>query len=91
MSSSVVRLIAEKSNVPIQEVCVRNDSTCGSTIGPILSAKLGLLTLDIGGPQLAMHSIREMCCSSIIHQETQLFKNYFETLPSVLESITGAD
>ncbi|KAL9966157.1 hypothetical protein ACROYT_G024183 [Oculina patagonica] len=91
VSSSVVRLIAEKGDVPIQEFCVRNDSPCGSTIGPILSAKLGLLTLDIGGPQLAMHSIREMCCSSIIHQETQLFKNYFETLPSVLESVTGAD
>ena len=30
--------------------------------------------VDIGGPQLAMHSIREMCCSSIIYQETQLIK-----------------
>jgi len=91
VSSSIIRLIAEKNNLPIQEFCVRNDSPCGSTIGPILSAKLGLLTLDIGGPQLAMHSIREMCCSSIIHQETQLFKNFFEQLPSVLESVTGAD
>ncbi|XP_073237193.1 aspartyl aminopeptidase-like [Porites lutea] len=91
VSSSIIRVIAESgdSNVPLQEVCVRNDSPCGSTIGPILSAKLGLLTLDIGGPQLAMHSIREMCCSSIIHQETMLFKNFFEQLPSVLESFTG--
>ena len=29
---------------------------------------------DIGGPQVSMDSICEMCCSSIIHQETQLFK-----------------
>lgn len=91
VSSSIIRLIAEQNNLPLQEFCVRNDSPCGSTIGPILSAKLGLLTLDIGGPQLSMHSIREMCCSSIIHQETQLFKNFFDQLPSVLESVTGAD
>ncbi|CAH3168959.1 unnamed protein product [Pocillopora meandrina] len=74
LSSSILRLIAEKSEVPLQEVCVQNDSTRGTTIGPILSAKLGLLTKDLGGPQLAMHSVREMCCSSIVHQETLLFK-----------------
>ncbi|XP_015771930.1 PREDICTED: aspartyl aminopeptidase-like [Acropora digitifera] len=91
VSSSIIRLIAEQNNLPIQEYCVRNDSPCGSTIGPILSARLGLLTLDIGGPQLSMHSIREMCCSSIIYQETQLFKNFFNQLPSVLGCITGAD
>ncbi|RMX55540.1 hypothetical protein pdam_00024955, partial [Pocillopora damicornis] len=45
LSSSILRVIAEKSEVPLQEVCVRNDSPCGTTIGPILSAKLGLLTL----------------------------------------------
>ncbi|XP_074617587.1 aspartyl aminopeptidase-like isoform X1 [Acropora palmata] len=91
VSSSIIRLIAEQNNLPIQEYCVRNDSPCGSTIGPILSARLGLLTLDIGGPQLSMHSIREMCCSSIIYQETQLFKNFFNQLPSVLGCLTGAD
>lgn len=91
LSSSILRLIAEKNEISLQEVCVRNDSPCGTTIGPILSAKLGLLTLDLGGPQLAMHSIREMCCSSIIHQETQLFKSFFETLPTVLDCVTGAD
>lgn len=91
LSSSILRLIAEKSEVPLQVMCVQNDSTCGTTTVPILSAKLGFLTKDLGGPQLAMHSIREMCCSSIVHQETLLFKSFFETLPTVLDSAVGAD
>ena len=44
----------------MQEFIVRQDSTCGSTIGPLISEKLGIKTADIGAPMLAMHSIREM-------------------------------
>lgn len=46
---------------------------CGSTIGPISSAKLGIPTLDVGQPLLSMHSIREMVDTSSVHQSVVIF------------------
>ncbi len=74
ITASILREVASRCGVPLQDVAVRNDSTCGSTIGPIISAELGVRTVDIGTPQLSMHSIREMSCTSGVHQATMLYK-----------------
>jgi aspartyl aminopeptidase len=48
-----------QANVPYQRYSHRCDLPCGSTIGPITSAKLGIRSVDVGSPMWAMHSIRE--------------------------------
>jgi len=59
-TSAIIKVLAKKHDVPLQEFVVRNDMPCGSTVGPIISSKLGMRTIDMGTPQFAMHSIREM-------------------------------
>ncbi len=49
----------EQASVPYQSYSHRTDIPCGSTIGPMTSAKLGIRTVDVGNPMWAMHSIRE--------------------------------
>ena len=59
-SSARFKLLCEQNNVPCQTFVMRNDMPCGSTVGPAISASLGIPTVDIGEPMLSMHSIREM-------------------------------
>jgi aspartyl aminopeptidase len=53
-----------RADVPVQWFVNRTDLACGSTIGPLTAASLALPTVDVGAPQLAMHSARELCGSA---------------------------
>lgn len=72
-SISIAQFIhwCQTANVPYQHYSHRNDLACGSTIGPLASAKLGIRSIDIGCPMWAMHSIRE---SAGVHDHIYLIK-----------------
>lgn len=61
----------EEADIPYQRYSHRSDLPCGSTIGPIASAKLGIRSVDVGCPMWAMHSARE---SAGVHDHEYLIR-----------------
>ncbi|NBI05308.1 M18 family aminopeptidase [Senegalia massiliensis] len=59
-TSAVYEMICKNADIPYQKFVNRSDVRGGSTIGPISSTQLDIRSIDIGGPMLSMHSIREL-------------------------------
>lgn len=68
---------------------VKNDSPCGTTIGPILASKLGITTVDIGGPQLSMHSIRETGSTVSITQMSKLLESFYKNYSKIRQMFSN--
>jgi aspartyl aminopeptidase len=71
-------LAAQDEKIPLQSFVTRADMRCGSTIGPITSASLGLKTADLGVPQLAMHSIRELAGTRDVIYLFNLLQRFYD-------------
>ena len=56
VSAAVFRSVCEKAGVPVQTFTNRSDMAGGSTLGNISNTHVALNTVDIGLPELAMHS-----------------------------------
>jgi len=82
ISEAPFRAACAAAGVVVQTYIHRNDLPCGSTIGPVTAAGLGVPTIDVGAPQLAMHSIREMAGAADVGHLTAALRSIW-VMPQV--------
>jgi aspartyl aminopeptidase len=68
---------AREADVTTQRFVVRSDLGCGSTIGPVTAAELGIRTVDAGNPMLSMHSCREVAAAADVPKMIDVMKGFF--------------
>ncbi len=62
-----------------QHFVTRSDLACGSTIGPISAARVGIRAVDVGSPMLSMHSCRELAAVADVAPMIGALRAFFET------------
>jgi aspartyl aminopeptidase len=79
-SAAMLQRVFDEAGVPSQVFVSRNNIPCGTTIGPITATRLGIETVDVGVPQLSMHSARELCGVEDPVSLAVGLRHYFERL-----------
>jgi aspartyl aminopeptidase len=69
---------ARDAGVAVQHFVTRADLPCGSTIGPVTAARVGIPTVDVGSPMLSMHSIREQAAAADIAPMVAVLRSHLE-------------
>jgi len=79
LTSSLFKGICEKANVPYQDFACRADMRCGSTLGGLSQRHVSIDSIDIGVPQLAMHSANELIGSTDILYMYKALCEFYQT------------
>ena len=77
-TAALFEALCQDAEVPVQKFVNRTDLACGTTIGPISAARLGVRTVDVGNPMWSMHSIRETGGAEDPPRMVAVMKRFFE-------------
>ena len=81
VTSSLFKGICENAKVPYQDFACRYDMRCGATLGRISQSHVSVDSVDIGLPQLAMHSTNETIGSKdVLYMYKSLLEFYNSTI-----------
>jgi len=77
-SAARFALWCDQAGFAPQKFVTRTDLACGTTIGPITAAMMGMRVVDVGNPMLSMHSIREMSACADVPKMIGAMRCYYE-------------
>ncbi|MBI2640688.1 MAG: M18 family aminopeptidase [Candidatus Sungbacteria bacterium] len=83
-SSAYFMELCRQAGISYQQFVSRSDLACGTTIGPITAAELGVCTVDVGNPMLSMHSVREQAGVADHIAMIDVFSKFFDKVTSNL-------
>lgn len=76
-SIALLRVLADEAQIPLQYFSNRSDAAGGSTLGNILMSQVSVKCVDIGLPQLSMHSCYETAGVKDTWYMVQLLKAFY--------------
>ncbi len=79
VSDAIIRSVAKRAGVKLQPYANRADMPGGSTLGSIATTKVPVISVDIGLPQLAMHSVNETAAASDVDAMITLLAEFYST------------
>ena len=85
ISAAIFRKVCQKVDVPVQTYCNRADMPGGSTLGNISLCHVSVPSVDIGLPQLAMHSCYETAGVADVEHLIRAMKIYYESALKAVE------
>ena len=78
-SDALFRTVCERAGVKVQSYCNRADLPGGSTLGSISNTRVSVPTVDIGLPQLAMHSANETAGAEDVATMVKALTEFYST------------